>query len=116
MEFNNSFRTRFKKVSTLKKDDYLQVGQWVDKGMGGLSRLLTKHGEQHVHLHGDNINQRFNKAYEAKRSNVMLPEEPQQVRMLVPDIPTDKLEAIKGICSFELGQRYKRITDRAFNK
>ena len=35
----------------------------------------------------------------------MLPHEPQQVRMVVDKIPTNKLVALKGICEFELNSR-----------
>ena len=98
--------TQYKKVSSLKADDYRQVGQYVSfSHKEGLSRLLVKHGRLHVHLHGKSINQRFNKCYKAKKDHVILPEEPQQVRMLIGEIPINKLKALKGICEYELSHR-----------
>ena len=106
MEYNNSFATRYKKVSALRDGDYRQVGQWVKNPVNPqLSRLLVKHGDSPVYLHGERVNQRFNKCYEAKKNRVMLPQEPQQVRMVVDQIPTNKLLALKGICEFELNVR-----------
>tara|TARA_R100000656_G_C3854607_1_gene108380 strand:- start:30 stop:350 length:321 start_codon:yes stop_codon:yes gene_type:complete len=99
-------KTQYKRVSQLKEGDYRQIGQY-DKmvGQSTLSRLLTKHGERTIYLHGERVNQRFLKAHEAKRRGIMLPEEPQQVRMVVGNIPTSKLEAIKGIVTFEINNR-----------
>lgn len=106
MDYNNSFATRYQKVADLKEGGYRQVGQWVWHPLNKeLSRLLVKHGEKQVHLHGEKVNQRFNKCYEAKKRNIMLPHEPQQVRMVVPQIATSKLVALKGICEFEINSR-----------
>jgi|TARA_B110001454_G_C12719570_1_gene434136 hypothetical protein len=103
---NNSWKTRYKKVANLKADDYRQVGQWVKNPLNPhLSKLLVKHGEKPVYLHGEKVQARFNKCYEAKKRNVMLPQEPQQVRMVVDQISTNKLVALKGICEFEINSR-----------
>ena len=112
MKYNNSFATRYKKVAYLKDGDYRQVGQWVRHPFNReLSRLLVKHGDKQVHLHGEKVNQRFNKCYEAKKKNVMLPNEPQQVRMVLPQIATSKLVALRGICEFEINSRKGTIDD-----
>ena len=104
--------TQYKRVSILKEADYRQVGQYVKfRNQKNLSRLLVKHGRQHIHLHGDKVNQRFNKSYEAKKAGVMLPQEPQQVRMMVGQIATSKLLALKGICEFEINSRKGTIDD-----
>ena len=106
MDYNNSFATRYKKVASLKEGDYRQVGQWVRNPLNPqLSKLLVKHGGKPVYLHGERVQARFNKCYEAKKNRVMLPQEPQQVRMVVDKIPTNKLVALKGICEFELNSR-----------
>ena len=98
--------TQNKKVSTLKDGEFRQVGQWENHPLNPqLSRLLVKHGDKPVYLHGEKVNARFNKCYEAKKSNVMLPQEPQQVRMVVDRIPSRKLEALIGIAKFELNLR-----------
>ena len=106
MEYNNSFATRYKKVASLKEGDYRQVGQWVRNPLNPqLSKLLVKHGGKPVYLHGERVQARFNKCYEAKKKRVMLPQEPQQVRMVVDLIPTNKLIALKDICEFEIKAR-----------
>ena len=103
---NNSYKTQYKKVSSLKEGDYRQVGQWVRNPLNPqLSKLLVKHGDKPVYLHGEKVQARFNKCYEAKKKNVMLPQEPQQVRMVVDQISTNKLVALKGICEFEINSR-----------
>ena len=104
---NNSYKTQYKKVSSLKEGDYRQVGQWERKNSfsSHLSKLLVKHGDKPVYLHGEKVQARFNKCYEAKKKRVMLPQEPQQVRMVVDLIPTNKLIALKGICEFEINAR-----------
>jgi hypothetical protein len=100
--------TQYKKVSSLKPNDYRQVGQW-DRNPNPsnpyLSKLLVKHGDKPVYLHGEKVQARFNKCYEAKKKNIILPQEPQQVRMVVNRIPTEKLVALKGICEFEINSR-----------
>jgi hypothetical protein len=100
-------KTQYKKVSSLKPDDYRQVGQWekVNPLRENLSKLLVKHGDKPVYLHGEKVQARFNKCYEAKKKRVMLPQEPQQVRMVVDQISTNKLIALKGICEFEINSR-----------
>jgi len=104
--------TQYKRVASLKEADYRQVGQYVKfANQKNLSRLLVKHGWQHIHLHGDKVNQRFNKSYEAKKAGVMLPQEPQQVRMVLPQIATSKLVALRGICEFEINSRKGTIDD-----
>ena len=107
MEYNNSFATRYQKVADLKEGGYRQVGQWERKNplTPHLSKLLVKHGDKPVYLHGEKVQARFNKCYEAKKKNVMLPQEPQQVRMVLPQISTSKLVALKGICEFEINSR-----------
>ena len=106
MEYNNSFATRYQKVASLKEGDYRQVGQWVRNPLNPhLSKLLVKHGDKPVYLHGEKVQARFNKCYEAKKKRVMLPQEPQQVRMVVDQISTNKLIALKGICEFEINSR-----------
>ena len=107
MEYNNSFATRYKKVASLKEGDYRQVGQWERKNplTPHLSKLLVKHGDKTVYLNGEKVQARFNKCYEAKKKRVMLPQEPQQVRMVVDQISTNKLIALKGICEFEINAR-----------
>ena len=107
MEYNNSFATRYQKVADLKEGGYRQVGQWERKNSfsSHLSKLLVKHGDKPVYLHGEKVQARFNKCYEAKKKNVMLPQEPQQVRMVVDQISTNKLVALKGICEFEINSR-----------
>ena len=100
-------RTQYKKVSSLKPNDYRQVGQWekVNPLRENLSKLLVKHGDKPVYLHGEKVQARFNKCYEAKKKRVMLPQEPQQVRMVVDQISTNKLIALKDICEFEINSR-----------
>ena len=106
MDYNNSFATRYKKVASLKEGDYRQVGQWVRNPLNPqLRKLLVKHGDKPVYLQGEKVQARFNKCYEAKKKNVMLPQEPQQVRMVVDKIPTNKLIALKGICELEITSR-----------
>ena len=106
MDYNNSFATRYKKVASLKEGDYRQVGQWVRNPLNPqLSKLLVKHGGKPVYLHGERVQARFNKCYEAKKKRVMLPQEPQQVRMIVDQISTNQLVALKGICEFEINSR-----------
>jgi len=104
---NNSYKTQYKKVSSLKEGDYRQVGQWerINPLRPHLSKLLVKHGDNPVYLHGEKVQARFNKCYEAKKKRVMLPQEPQQVRMVVDQISTNKLIALKGICEFEINSR-----------
>jgi|TARA_R110000765_G_scaffold144704_1_gene246753 hypothetical protein len=103
---NNSWKTRYKKVANLKDGEFRQIGQWVKNPLNPqLSKLLVKHGDKPVYLHGEKVQARFNKCYEAKKKNVMLPQEPQQVRMVVDQISTNKLVALKGICEFEINSR-----------
>ena len=103
---NNSWKTRYKKVANLKDGEFRQIGQWVKNPLNPqLSKLLVKHGDKPVYLHGEKVQARFNKCYEAKKKNVMLPQEPQQVRMVVDQISTNNLVALKGICEFEINSR-----------
>lgn len=98
--------TRYKKVSTLKEGDYVQVGQWTKTpNQPKLSRLYSKEGNTKIHLHGDNVAKRFLKCFDAERKGVILPQEPQQYRKMVKNIPSPKLEAMVGIASAELENR-----------
>ena len=55
---NNSYKTQYKKVSSLKEGDYRQVGQWVRNPLNPqLSKLLVKHGDKPVYLHGERYRQ-----------------------------------------------------------
>ena len=105
-----SQKTQFKKVSELKariakgERPYMQIGQYFDFGNDNLSRLLHKEGTD-TFLHGENVDQRFLDAHEAKRKRIIIPTEPQQSKMILENTATRHLEAISRILASEVESR-----------
>ena len=102
-----SVDTRYKKVSTLKEGDYLQIGQY-KRVAGKLSRLLHKEGTD-TFLHGKAVDNRFLRAHYAKRQGVLIPSEPQQAKMLTKDIASRHLGALSRILATALDERMEKM-------
>ena len=103
-----SVDTRYKKVSTLKKDSYMQIGQY-KKGKEGLSRLLHKEDGVNTFLHGERVDQRFCEAHRMARQGLVIPCEPQQLKMVVGQVASRHLGAIARICESAIEKRVSKI-------
>ena len=114
---SNSWRTQYVPASIAKDIVHPNAGQWEPEDSikfpdSKLKRLFRYDEDgKPVYFHGEKINQRHNKSYEATSEGVMLPLEPQQVRMLIGTVPIEKVRAMKGICEFEINSRRCNFED-----
>lgn len=103
--------TQFKKVDSLKPDEFLQIGQYKKfAGKKGLSRLLHKI-DSPTFLHGKNVDRRFVNAHKQKRNGLMIPSEPQQAKMVLPLVASRHIHALSSIIKHTVKERAKNKID-----
>lgn len=105
--------TRYKTVKQVEEAigrgerPYLQIGQYRSIDGHNLSRLLHKEGPDgaSTFLHGRNVDRRFNASHSAKRMGLIIPEEPQQSKMVIKGVESRYLEALSRILRATVTER-----------